>query len=90
MRNTRPFVRNFLIVYNRVAVIFLVQRVIRRAQIFVGQRLAVLRHLVHDLFEFGKLRLTEQRRANHIHIIIQQEFFRFLVALFARGFQKVF
>ena len=81
MRDTRPFVGNFFIVNYRVAVIFPVEIVIRRAQVFVGERLAVFRFFMHDLLEFGKLRLAEQRGADHVHIIIQKIFLR----LFIRG-----
>ena len=79
MRNPRPFVSNFLIVNDPRAVILLIELVIDFAKVLLRKRLARLRFRVSDLFEFRELRLAEQRRTDHIDIVIEEILLQILV-----------
>ena len=79
VRNPRPFVSNFLIVNDPRAVILLIELVLDFAEILLRKRLARLRFRVGDLFEFRKLRLAEQRRTDHIDIVIEEILLQILV-----------
>ena len=74
MRDSRPFVSDLRIVNDSLAVVVLVELIVYVVQSLFCERFARFRFCVRNLLEVRKLRLTEHRRANHIHIIIEQVF----------------
>ena len=87
MRDARPFRGDLLVVRERGPVILFVEREVERGEIVLVQRLPLLRHPVRLLLKFRKLRLTEERGADHIEEVIEQVFFQVCVL---RGTHEIF
>ena len=77
MRNSRPFVLDFIVVMHRFAVIHFVEFKIFVAHHFRCERLSLFHKFVGDLLEFRKHSLTVHCCAQHVQVVLQQIFFDF-------------
>ena len=79
MRYSRPFVSDFVIGNDGVAVIFFVKFEIFAVKVIFSKRNTLFCLIVSDMLEFRKHSLAEDSGSYHFEIIRTQIFFKFYV-----------